>query len=122
MAVRALVLFSLLGRVAALATLRAPVVARSPAVRLPALQPACSQAAGLPCPSRHAGVVMYGQRGGGDPRGLIGPAIFVFLIATGGFGWVFNILNGLFLLTFLLPLVLTPLFNWYVESNLLQGT
>lgn len=59
--------------------------------------------------------------GPNDPRGLIGPGIFLFLLLTGGLGWVFNLLNGIFLFVFVAPFVVGPIFNWYLTNNLLEG-
>ena len=56
-------------------------------------------------------------RGGFDPRELVGPIIFISLIASGALGWLFN---GLLFLS-LIPLVAGPLFSWYLQNNLLEG-
>jgi hypothetical protein len=62
--------------------------------------------------------------GGGqfDPKSLVGPAVLIFLIASGALGWIFNFLNGFFLLLFVVPLVATPIANWWLSNNLLDGT
>jgi len=59
---------------------------------------------------------------GFDPSSLVGPAVFAFLVFSGTLGWVFNLFGGFFLLIFLLPIVVTPVFNWWLSNNLLEGT
>ena len=61
-------------------------------------------------------------RGGFDVRSLLGPAVFAALFFSGGLEFLFKLFNGLFLLVFVLPLVATPIFNWYLSNNLLEGT
>ena len=56
--------------------------------------------------------------GGFDPRDLIGPVVFASLIASGALGWIFN---GILFLS-LLPLVAGPIFSWYIQNNLLEGS
>ena len=64
--------------------------------------------------------------GGGGPGfnidSLIGPAIFLALFFSGALGWLFNFLIGLQLLIIIIPVVAVPLFQWWVSSNLLEGT
>ena len=66
-----------------------------------------------------APVMRINGSGGGnfDPRSLVGPVIFASLIASGALGWLFN---GLLFLS-VLPLVVGPLFSWYLENNLMEG-
>mmetsp|Transcript_5122 Transcript_5122/g.11359 ORF Transcript_5122/g.11359 Transcript_5122/m.11359 type:complete len:215 (+) Transcript_5122:291-935(+) len=59
---------------------------------------------------------------GFDLKGLVWPAVFVFLLTTGTLGFVFNFLNGIFLFLFVAPLIATPIFNWWLSHNLLEGT
>jgi hypothetical protein len=54
-----------------------------------------------------------------DPRELIPPLVFGALLASGILGWLFQ---GLFIFLFVVPLVAAPLINWWVSSNLLEGT
>ena len=60
--------------------------------------------------------------GGFDPRELIGPAVFAFLLGTGALGWIFNLFSGFFLFILVVPLVAGPVFNWWLSNNLLEGT
>jgi len=55
--------------------------------------------------------------GGGGLSSLVGPIIFVSLVASGALGWLFN---GLLFLS-LVPLVVGPLISWYISSNLIGG-
>ena len=96
-------------------------LARSPTV--PRLQPAIAPRLPTPItPSQRAPPVAMRYVGGGppgfNPRDLIGPVVLFSLFASGALGWIFN---GIIFLT-LLPLVLGPIFSWYVQSNLLEGT
>lgn len=59
-----------------------------------------------------------GGGGGFNPRELVGPIIFASLIASGALGWLFN---GLLFLS-LVPLVVGPIFSWYIQNNLMEGT
>ena len=61
--------------------------------------------------------MILGGGPGFDPRSLIGPVIFLSLLASGALGWIFN---GLLFLS-VLPLFVGPLFSWYIESNLMTG-
>ena len=63
-----------------------------------------------------------GGPGGGFPRGLVGPAIFFALLSTGTLGFAFNLVNGIFLALFLIPLVGGPIAQWYIEQNQVEGT
>jgi len=63
---------------------------------------------------------------GGGPGfnfdGLLGPAIFLGLFFSGALGWLFNFFIGLQLLIIVIPVVAVPLFQWWISSNLLEGT
>ena len=122
-------LVSMLATLATLASVRtftlqhtAPRQHRT-AVARRAVQRAPLYPVALPTRQRMARPPMMRYIGGGiDPRGLVGPAVFALLLFTGGLGWVFNLLNGIFLIVFVLPLLVGPIINWYVRQNLLEGT
>ena len=57
-----------------------------------------------------------------DPRDLIGPAVFAFLLGTGTLGFIFNLFSGFFLFILVVPVVAAPIFNWWLSNNLLEGT
>ena len=54
----------------------------------------------------------FGGGGGFDPRSLVGPVVFVSLIASGALGWIFN---GILFLS-VIPLFAGPLVNWCVRT------
>ena len=112
--------------VVVLACLTAPcALAWTPAPKLPLGRTPVAAPVGLQQSRARPAVVLpqihmrlSGGGGGFDFRGLVGPIVFGSLLASGALGWIFN---GLLFLSFL-PLVLGPLYSWYVENNLLEGT
>jgi len=50
---------------------------------------------------------------------LVPPLVISVLFASGAAWWLFN---GLFLVLFVVPLVVVPIFQWYLSNNLVEGT
>ena len=59
---------------------------------------------------------------GFDPGDLVGPAVFAFLLGSGLLGFFFNLFSGFFLFVITVPLIAGPIFNWWLNNNLLEGT
>ena len=53
---------------------------------------------------------------------LVGPVIFFLLLSSGALGLLFQAANVIFLVIFLVPLIGGPIFQWYINQNLLEGT
>ena len=53
---------------------------------------------------------------------LVGPLVFFLLLSSGALGVLFNVANVIFLVIFLVPLIGGPIFQWYINQNLLEGT
>ena len=104
----------------------APTSRRSPlSPQLPLVSPLCKTppqshvAPRASSPALRLGGGGFGGGGGGfDPRSLVGPVVFASLLASGALGWLFN---GILFLT-LLPLIAGPIFSWYIQANLVEGS
>lgn len=112
---------------AALGVASAFVVPGAPAqqARVAVALPRCVQTRPLASVRRSDAVRMQqggrGGSGGFDPQSLVGPAVLIALIGTGTLGWLFNLLNGFFLLLFIVPLVAGPAVSWFIEANAVEG-
>ena len=53
---------------------------------------------------------------------LVGPLVFFLLLSSGALGLLFQAANVIFLVIFLVPLIGGPIFQWYINQNLLEGT
>uniref|UniRef100_A0A7S0IIB3 Uncharacterized protein n=1 Tax=Calcidiscus leptoporus TaxID=127549 RepID=A0A7S0IIB3_9EUKA len=79
---------------------------------------------GAPAPfpaRRTGGALMQTRPSSFELSSLVAPAVFAALFFSGALGWLLNIILGLQLLIFVLPVVAVPLFQWWLSANLLEG-
>ena len=90
-----------------------------PCAALPPLVPRWWRSPPLP---RHAAPRAQLPRLPAAVEPLVGPLVFFLLLSSGALGVLFNVANVIFLVIFLVPLIGGPIFQWYINQNLLEGT